>query len=174
MRCSCPRSSWSSACNWAIWRRASCRATRRWSHSGQGVTGLEDRSFIRDDTTGSNGDCKHLDGFRPAQALSMPRGGSGRLRPKKAAVSHRQHGAKARECGKSCGPCVSNAVPEPQPNRRSRQDAQRTVSRSPLISTFNWSFAIFPDARRTKPQTAVSAIKTPGATRGHRGKWIMS
>jgi hypothetical protein len=79
LRFSCTRSSWSSACNWAIWRRASCRATRRWPHSGQGVTGLEDRSFIKDDTTGSNGDCKNLDVFRPAQALLMPRGGAGRL-----------------------------------------------------------------------------------------------
>jgi group II intron reverse transcriptase/maturase len=39
---------------------------------------------------------------------------------------------------------------------------------------YNWSFANLPDARRTKPQIAILAIETPGATRGHRGKWIMS
>ena len=38
----------------------------------------------------------------------------------------------------------------------------------------NWSFAFFPSARRTGSQIALLAIETPGATRGHRGKWIMS
>jgi hypothetical protein len=38
----------------------------------------------------------------------------------------------------------------------------------------NWSFAFFPSARHTGPQIALLAIKTPGATRGHRGKRIMS
>ncbi len=42
------------------------------------------------------------------------------------------------------------------------------------IPSLNWSFANFPAAGRTKPQIAIPAIKTPGATRGHRGKWIMS
>ena len=37
-----------------------------------------------------------------------------------------------------------------------------------------WSFAFFPSARRTGSQIALLAIETPGATRGHRGKWIMS
>ena len=41
-------------------------------------------------------------------------------------------------------------------------------------SSPNWSFAFFPSAGRTKPQIAFLTIKTPGATRGHRGKWIMS
>ena len=38
----------------------------------------------------------------------------------------------------------------------------------------DWSFAFFPRARRTGSQIALLAIETPGATRGHRGKWIMS
>ena len=43
-----------------------------------------------------------------------------------------------------------------------------------FADAWNWSFAFFPSARRTGPQIALLAIETPGATRGHRGKWIMS
>ena len=44
----------------------------------------------------------------------------------------------------------------------------------PLNCIYFWSFAFFPSARRTGSQIALLAIETPGATRGHRGKWIMS
>jgi len=44
----------------------------------------------------------------------------------------------------------------------------------PSLVYWNWSFAKLPAAANKKPQIANLAIKTPGATRGHRGKWIMS
>ena len=52
-----------------------------------------------------------------------------------------------------------------------KQEKVQTVKR---LFTQDWSFAFFPSARRTGSQIALLAIETPGATRGHRGKWIMS
>gem|GEM_PF-6875867 len=40
--------------------------------------------------------------------------------------------------------------------------------------SLNWSFANLPTAAKEKPQIANLAIKMPSATRGPRGKWIMS
>lgn len=53
------------------------------------------------------------------------------------------------------------------------EEAERLITADP-IGTQDWSFAFFPSARRTGSQIALLAIETPGATRGHRGKWIMS
>ena len=39
---------------------------------------------------------------------------------------------------------------------------------------FSLEFCILSGARHTGSQIALLAIETPGATRGHRGKWIMS